>query len=723
MFSLCLRILVLVSLAGGSGRVVQEDHGEARTVSAATKRPSILAVLTALLPVSTGFQVHPGLGMVPTPRHPRVRLAGLQPPEASPPSAALGALEPLDRESTVQAVLAEAREEARLEEARLDEARLEDARQEATAFLRESRLSGWTDADAEAALTAIADKYSLTPGEAAVMRSATRGAEAEVPVEKTTSKSWRPQLYETIEPGEEAAPRSAVPSVARPRPKKRRPGRPRKDQARLGPFELDGALEVPALSALEEAKRFFRRAQESVSGQGWTDVEAQEALVSIARKYELTPAQEQMLRAELSSDSGVQPRATGLQSLLPPPFGPYREAPAPARLEGARATPEGVFEALDFVDRRDLVQLEKVAKKSKRTPKKKKAVKPLKETPPKKRRVLAQAEQALLVTRVQRLKALEDIYTGLAVPGESFLDAVNSDGGREAARWAAAAGLPLEDLREQVSVGKQARQRIVEANLGLVYSEVYKLQRKTGRKNVDTGLSYEDLLQEGVFALLRAAEGFDVERKLRFSTYATVAVKRWLQRALQERTRLIRLPAYTYSKYGKIKRVKDKLAWELGAVPPDSEIVEELRRQGMQQKWASEKGVRETLNVVERRPSSLDISVFSGFTDGRSAGVQRKDRISDAGRSGDRVEEEIMVDAVRKDLFAGMALVLNEQEARAIALRFGLDDGEPRSRRMVGDALGISEQAAAALEFRSLRKLRSLLSQKLSATDFGDFLE
>ena len=49
--------------------------------------------------------------------------------------------------------------------------------------------------------------------------------------------------------------------------------------------------------------------------------------------------------------------------------------------------------------------------------------------------------------------------------------------------------------------------------------------------------------------------------------------------------------------------------------------------------------------------------------------------------------------------------------------------GEPRSRRMVGDALGISEQAAAALEFRSLRKLRSLLSQKLSATDFGDFLE
>jgi RNA polymerase primary sigma factor len=317
---------------------------------------------------------------------------------------------------------------------------------------------------------------------------------------------------------------------------------------------------------------------------------------------------------------------------------------------------------------------------------------------------------------------LEDIYTRLDVPGESFLDAVNSDGGREAARWAAAAGLPLEDLREQVSVGKQARQRIVEANLGLVYNEVYKLQRKTGRKNVDTGLSHEDLLQEGVFALLRAAEGFDVERKLRFSTYATVAVKRWLQRALQERTRLIRLPAYTYSKYGKIKRVKDKLALELGTVPPDSEIAEELRRQGIQQKWASEKGVRETLNVVERRPSSLDISVFSGFTDGPTS-VQRKDRISDAGRSGDRVEEEIMVDAVRKDLFAGMALVLNEQEARAIELRFGLDDGEPRSRRMVGEAMGIPEQAAAALEFRSLRKLRSLLSQKLSATDFGDFLE
>ena len=58
------------------------------------------------------------------------------------------------------------------------------------------------------------------------------------------------------------------------------------------------------------------------------------------------------------------------------------------------------------------------------------------------------------------------------------------------------------------------------------------------------------------------------------------------------------------------------------------------------QKWASEKGVRETLNVVERRPSSLDISVFSGFTDGRSAGVQRKDRISDAGRSGDRVRRD-----------------------------------------------------------------------------------
>ena len=62
---------------------------------------------------------------------------------------------------------------------------------------------------------------------------------------------------------------------------------------------------------------------------------------------------------------------------------------------------------------------------------------------------------------MQRLKALEDIYTGLAVPGESFLDAVNSDGGREAARWAAAAGLPLEDLREQVpgTQGDRAAQR------------------------------------------------------------------------------------------------------------------------------------------------------------------------------------------------------------------------------------------------------------------------
>merc|ERR1719460_494442 len=271
----------------------------------------------------------------------------------------------------------------------------------------------------------------------------------------------------------------------------------------------------------------------------------------------------------------------------------------------------------------------------------------------KKKHRLTVEETRALIAQVQRFVALEEVYAelydtdvisgkGMSVSGRTislrgetgvelkldedgnelpsiptFFEAVRADGGEHVVEWAAAAGVSVAVLRQQLREGTFAREKIVEENLGLVYNRLMKFQKDSGG-TVDLGLTDEDLIQEGCLALLRSAEKFDLSRGIRFSTYATTSVWHSMQRAVHDKSRLVRLPSAVYRKYHVVKRVANKFLLETGRNATDDELSAELlatghSREGM--RWTSPPALRSLLNAVEKRPASFDQPLRVGDRD------------------------------------------------------------------------------------------------------------
>lgn len=237
-------------------------------------------------------------------------------------------------------------------------------------------------------------------------------------------------------------------------------------------------------------------------------------------------------------------------------------------------------------------------------------------------------------------------------------------------------------LERTVADGREARRRFVEANQRLVM--------KVAQRYRGSGLDFEDLIQEGNLGLIRAVERFDPERGLRFSTYAVWWIRQAIQRAIEERGRLIRLPGPAAEEATRLWRVADQLAVDLERVP---DLAEAARASGLDTSRALE------LAQVTLRPVSLEAAVDG---DGE---VTLGDVLAG---TFENPEGEVERAAVAEMIEHGLTR-LPERARQVLELRYGLTDGEPRTLTETGVALGISRERARHLEASALRSLRRIL--------------
>jgi RNA polymerase primary sigma factor len=244
---------------------------------------------------------------------------------------------------------------------------------------------------------------------------------------------------------------------------------------------------------------------------------------------------------------------------------------------------------------------------------------------------------------------------------------------------------PLLTKEEEVELAKgiergdlRAKERLVNSNLRLVIANARKFQ---GHE-----LPLLDLIQEGILGLIRAAEKFDWRKGYKFSTYATFWIRQALQRALDNRSRTIRIPVHLGQRERKIARAQRELAARLGRDPSDQEIADaaEITVRDVRE-------ARETARVV----TSLDRPV--GEEEATPLGA-----LLDSGEPGPDEEVEISLreDALRKALER-----LPEREREVVKLRYGVGGDDPTPLSETGRRLGISQDAVRKLERQALSEL------------------
>jgi len=236
-------------------------------------------------------------------------------------------------------------------------------------------------------------------------------------------------------------------------------------------------------------------------------------------------------------------------------------------------------------------------------------------------------------------------------------------------------------LAEQIALGDEAaKEELITANLRLVVS--------IAKRHVGKGMYFLDLIQEGNLGLIKAVEKFDSSKGYKFSTYATWWIRQAITRAIADQARTIRIPVHMVETIHKVSRTARQLLQDLGREPTTDEIAEKLDM--------TPERVRSIMKIAQD-PVSLETPI--GEEEDSHLGDFVED--SDSPAPSDSASYSLL-----REQLCNVLHTLAPREEQVIKLRFGLEDGRPRTLEEVGKQFDITRERIRQIEAKALRKLR-----------------
>ncbi|CAI0433329.1 unnamed protein product [Linum tenue] len=287
-------------------------------------------------------------------------------------------------------------------------------------------------------------------------------------------------------------------------------------------------------------------------------------------------------------------------------------------------------------------------------------------------RLLTSAEELEFSEGIQDLLKLERLHEEL----------VERYGGEPTfAQWAAAAAMDQMTLRRRLNRGTICKDKMIKSNIRLVISIAKNYQ--------GSGMSLQDLVQEGCRGLVRGAEKFDASKGFKFSTYAHWWIKQAVRKSLSDQSRTIRLPFHMVEASYKVKEARRVLYSENGRQPNNEEVAEAA---GLSMKRL------EAVLLTPKAPRSLDQKI------GVNMDLKPSEVIADP--DAETSEDLLMKQYMKQDLEKVLD-TLNPRESQVIRWRFGLDDGRMKTLQEIGELIGVSRERIRQIESSAFRKLKN----------------